>query len=61
MAAFLVKHPGRIPTMARMARGAKLATERAADEAIAALSSTGRGPTGSELTAGTAVGLSPRR
>jgi adenosylhomocysteine nucleosidase len=38
--AFLVKHPGRIPAMARMARGAKLATERAADEAIAALSST---------------------
>ncbi len=40
VAAFLVKHPGRIPTMARMARGAKLATERAADETIAALSST---------------------
>ncbi|MGD0313863.1 MAG: hypothetical protein ABSC90_15530 [Acidimicrobiales bacterium] len=35
--AFVAKHPGRIPAMARMARGAKLATERAADEAIAAL------------------------
>jgi nucleoside phosphorylase len=35
---FLVRHPGRIPAMARMARGAKLAMERAADEAIAALS-----------------------
>jgi hypothetical protein len=36
--AFLVKHPGRIPGMVRVARGAKLATERAADGAIAALS-----------------------
>jgi adenosylhomocysteine nucleosidase len=36
---FVLKHPGRIPAMARMARGAKLATKRAADEAIAALSS----------------------
>ena len=30
------RHPGRIPTMARMARGARRATETAADAAIAA-------------------------
>ncbi len=34
IAAFVVKHPGRIPTLARLARSAKLATERAASAAI---------------------------
>jgi len=38
VAAYVAKHPGRIPAMARMAKGAKLATRRAADEAIAAVS-----------------------
>jgi nucleoside phosphorylase len=38
VAAYMAKHPGRIPAMARMAKAARLATERAADEAIAAVS-----------------------
>ncbi len=33
---FFLTHPGRIPGMVRMARAAKLATETAADAAIAA-------------------------
>ena len=33
---FFLRHPGRLPTMARMAKGAKLATEQAADAAIRA-------------------------
>ena len=33
---YFLRHPGRIPTMARMARGARRATETAADAAIAA-------------------------
>jgi len=33
-AAYFAKHPGRIPKMARLARGAKLATRTAADAAI---------------------------
>ncbi|HEV2311025.1 MAG TPA: hypothetical protein VGU73_10930 [Acidimicrobiia bacterium] len=33
---FFLRHPGRIPAMARMAKGAKLATENAADAAIRA-------------------------
>jgi adenosylhomocysteine nucleosidase len=37
---YFLKHPGRIPRMARLARGAKLATETAADAAISAVSST---------------------
>ncbi len=37
IAAYLAKHPGRLPAMARMAKGAKLATERAAEAAIAAV------------------------
>ncbi len=37
IAAYLVKHPGRIPTLARLARSAKLATERAASAAIDAV------------------------
>jgi adenosylhomocysteine nucleosidase len=35
---YFLRHPGRIPTMARMARGARRATETAADAAIAACS-----------------------
>jgi len=35
VASYMAKHPGRIPAMARMAKSARLATERAADEAIA--------------------------
>lgn len=38
VASYMAKHPGRIPAMARMAKAARLATERAADEAIAAVS-----------------------
>jgi adenosylhomocysteine nucleosidase len=34
---YLVRHPLRIPSLAKMGRGAKLATERAADAALAAL------------------------
>ncbi len=33
---FFLRHPGRLPAMARMAQGAKLATEKAADAAIRA-------------------------
>jgi adenosylhomocysteine nucleosidase len=36
VAAYFAKHPGRIPTMARLAKGSKLATRRAADAAIRA-------------------------
>jgi adenosylhomocysteine nucleosidase len=38
VAAYLLKHPGRAPAMARMGRDAKLATERAATAAIDAAS-----------------------
>jgi len=39
VAAYFAKHPGRIPQMARLAKGAKLATKTAADAAIRACSS----------------------
>jgi hypothetical protein len=35
---YVVRHPGRLPAMARMMKEAKLATERAAEAAIAAVS-----------------------
>ena len=38
IARFFVKHPGRIPRMVRLGKGAKLATETAADAAIKACS-----------------------
>jgi adenosylhomocysteine nucleosidase len=38
LVAFVVKHPGRLPALARLARNAKMAAERAATVAIAALS-----------------------
>jgi adenosylhomocysteine nucleosidase len=38
IASYILRRPGRVPAMARMAKEAKLATERAADAAIAALS-----------------------
>ncbi len=38
VARFFLRHPGRIPQMARLARGARLATETAADAAIRACS-----------------------
>ncbi|MGH9079770.1 MAG: hypothetical protein ACRDYE_06810, partial [Acidimicrobiales bacterium] len=38
IAAYLARHPGRLPAMARMAKEVKLATDRAADAAIAAVS-----------------------
>ena len=38
IARYFAKHPGRIPRMARLAKGAKLATETAADAAIRACS-----------------------
>jgi len=37
IAAYLVRHPGHIPTLARLARSSKLATERAASAAIDAV------------------------
>jgi adenosylhomocysteine nucleosidase len=37
VAAYFAKHPGRIPRMARLAKGAKLATRTAADAAIRAV------------------------
>lgn len=37
---YLVTHPHKVPQLARMGRGAKLATERAADAALAALAAT---------------------
>jgi uridine phosphorylase len=38
VARYFLSHPGRIPQMAKLARGAKLATETAADAAIRACS-----------------------
>ena len=38
VARYLVRHPGAVPRLARLARGSKLATERAADAAIRAVS-----------------------
>ena len=38
VAAYVLRHPGRLPGMARMAKHAKLATEQAADAAIDAVS-----------------------
>jgi adenosylhomocysteine nucleosidase len=38
VAAYVLRHPGRIPALARMAKGSRLATERAASAAIAAVS-----------------------
>ncbi len=40
IARYFAKHPGRIPQMARLAKGAKLATETAADAAIEACRAT---------------------
>jgi adenosylhomocysteine nucleosidase len=37
VAAYVAKHPGRLPAMARMAKEAKLATERAVEAAVAAV------------------------
>jgi adenosylhomocysteine nucleosidase len=40
VARYVLRHPGRIPNMAQLARGAKLATEAAADAAVRACSSS---------------------
>ena len=40
VAAYFAKHPGRIPKMAKLAKGAKLATKSAADAAIRAAAAT---------------------
>jgi adenosylhomocysteine nucleosidase len=40
VAAYFAKHPGRIPKMAKLAKGAKLATRTAADAAIRAAAGT---------------------
>jgi adenosylhomocysteine nucleosidase len=42
VAAYFAKHPGRIPQMARLAKGARLATRTAADAAIRAVERIGR-------------------
>ena len=39
--AYVVRHPGRIPALARMATGSRLATEEAASAAIAAVTALG--------------------
>jgi adenosylhomocysteine nucleosidase len=44
VASYVVRHPGRIPSLARMAKGARAATERAAAAAIAAVSTLGDAP-----------------
>ncbi len=44
VAAYVLRHPGRIPALARMAKGSKLATERAATAAIAAVGALGSDP-----------------
>jgi adenosylhomocysteine nucleosidase len=38
VARYLIRHPGAIPRLVRLARGSKLATERAADAAVRAIS-----------------------
>jgi len=51
VASYFLRHPGRLPAMARLARGAKLATDKAASAAIEAVSqlslATGAGSAGS--------------
>ncbi len=37
MASYVLRHPGRIPTMARLANGARLAARRAAEAAVSAV------------------------
>jgi len=37
IAAFVLRHPGRLPAMARMANGSRLAARRAAEEAVSAV------------------------
>ena len=41
VAAYMAKHPGRIPAMARMAKDARLATERAVEAALSAVADLG--------------------
>ena len=38
VAAYFLRHPNRVPKMAKLAKGARIATEAAADAAIAAAS-----------------------
>lgn len=40
VAAYVLRHPGRVPALARLGRGARLATRRAAEAAIRAVSET---------------------
>ncbi len=44
VATYFLKHPGKIPQMLRLAKGARLATQRAADAAIAAVRNYGARP-----------------
>jgi hypothetical protein len=44
VAAYVVRHPGRVPALARMAKGSRLATEQAASAAIAAVTALGDPP-----------------
>lgn len=46
VAAYVARHPGRVPQLARMARGSRLATVRAASAAIAAVAALGDPPPG---------------
>jgi len=46
IAAYFLRHPGRIPLMARMGREVKVATRRAADAAIDAVASSASSPRG---------------
>jgi hypothetical protein len=40
VAAYVARHPGRLPALARMARAATRATERATDAAVAAVTAS---------------------
>jgi adenosylhomocysteine nucleosidase len=48
VAAYVLRHPGRVPALARMAKGSRLATEQAASAAIAAVTALGDPPDDAE-------------
>jgi len=49
VAAYVARHPGRIPALARMAKAATLATERATDAALAAVTASLGGTDGPRI------------
>lgn len=66
IASYFLKHPGRLPAMARLAKGVRSATNRAASAAIEAVTQlsrtegTGSGSTGSEGTGSGSTGTNQR-